>query len=354
MWVFVNGQRYNLTAQEIIDIDKKGHFSPNTEVEYKGSIHKLSEFKEIKKYFKNVASPREESKPVEVVAPPITETSEKASTNISTPSSMPTDADVSQAIDIDRFLDYEKAKRKKILITVASCLCGIVLIVGTLAFISAIVDKNKHNPDPPAGHSQASNSGASDQEPNSGTLEQAPNSGTLEQAPNPRTLEQAFNSQDNEPTNNIKELYKGAYTLMLEGGVESEACINLTYRVWRNTIHKERDMETDKYTRTEYGSFWSDFNIALLKLRTDEGFAKRIALIEKNQEEVAGIMKELQKHPEKDQNITDLLLKQYQLYLKVTRLAVEPTGSLMDYGKNSNEAKTEFIDNLRMLELYIE
>lgn len=334
MLVFVNGQKYNLTAQEIINLVKKGRFSPDTEVEYKGSIHKLSEFKEIKKYFKNVASPKEESTPVEVVAPPITETSENASTNIDAPPSMPTDEDVPQAIDVDGFLDSEKAKRKKILIIVASCLCGIVLIVGTLAVILAIVDKGKQNPDSQARQFQESNSGASDQ---------------------------AFNPQDKggkkaeRPTSkNVKELYKEAYTLMLEGGAKSESCSSLTYRVWHNAIHEERDSETDKYTRTDFGSFWSDFNIALLKLRTDEEFAKRIAEIEKNQEEVAVIMKELQKHPKKDQTITDLLLKQYQLYLKITRLAVEPTGSLMDYGKNTNEAETEFIDNLRMLELYIE
>lgn len=49
---------------------------------------------------------------------------------------------------------------------------------------------------------------------------------------------------------------------MLNGGAKSEDLASMTKKVWKNAIYKERDTETDKYTRKN-GYWVSDFNEAL-------------------------------------------------------------------------------------------
>ena len=54
MLVYCNGQKYDLSGQEIIDLARKGRLSPDSEVEYKGELHKLREFREIQIYFEDI------------------------------------------------------------------------------------------------------------------------------------------------------------------------------------------------------------------------------------------------------------------------------------------------------------
>ena len=64
-------------------------------------------------------------------------------------------------------------------------------------------------------------------------------------------------------------------TSMLLGASEAESLCNLTVSVWRNTIYKESNPSTDKFTKSTYG-FNDDFNVSLAKLFADTSTTQTI------------------------------------------------------------------------------
>ena len=62
---------------------------------------------------------------------------------------------------------------------------------------------------------------------------------------------------------------------MIMGAIKAEDSGNLIHDVWYNTIYKESDSKTDKYTKTNH-SFNEDFNTSLTALMSDDDFKKDI------------------------------------------------------------------------------
>lgn len=141
---------------------------------------------------------------------------------------------------------------------------------------------------------------------------------------------------------------------MLAGAAAAETQCNLTVSVWRNCINKESDVKTDKYTRENtYGSFYSDFNDALLNLYKDESTLDAVLKIEVNQDKVAEIIKRLQNPPDDMRDCYDTMDKMYDAYQGLTGLAVSPTGSLTSYSSDFHNYDETFMLLYNKMELQI-
>jgi len=117
---------------------------------------------------------------------------------------------------------------------------------------------------------------------------------------------------------------------MLDGGGDAEVLLNLTARVWRNSIYEESDPKTDKYTKSG-NTFNDDFNISLSALMRDTSTLSTISTIEDNQALVVPVMKELQNPPIGLENSYDTITELYSVYKSLTDLAINPSGSLQSF-----------------------
>ncbi|SFW50405.1 double zinc ribbon domain-containing protein [Ruminococcus flavefaciens] len=142
-----------------------------------------------------------------------------------------------------------------------------------------------------------------------------------------------------EQVNNYETNYKEVSRKMLSGAADAESCGNLIKKVWYNSIYEESDYETNKYTKS--GSTYNDFNTSLRNLFADEDFSMEIEGIEKNQKEVADIMKQLKNPPDEWKDSYEVLKGYYDAYLTLTELATNPTGSLQSFSENFNNADSE-------------
>lgn len=140
---------------------------------------------------------------------------------------------------------------------------------------------------------------------------------------------------------------------MLDGGSEAESLLNLTARVWYNSIFEERDAETDKYTRSGGSGFNDDFNTSLRALFTDSSTIATISRIEDNQALVEPMMKNLQNPPEGLEKSYETVLELYTVYKSLTDLAINPSGSLESFGQNKSQKIDKFLELFQKLETQI-
>ena len=140
---------------------------------------------------------------------------------------------------------------------------------------------------------------------------------------------------------------------MLDGAAKAENAGNLIKNVWYNAIYEKTDASTDEYTKPD-GFFVSDFNDALLNLQTDTSFSGKISDIEKNQESVEKLMKELKNPPEEHKEAYDTLKEFYDCYLEFTSLATNPNGNLQSYTNDYNDLDSEVMSKYKKMEMYFE
>jgi hypothetical protein len=153
--------------------------------------------------------------------------------------------------------------------------------------------------------------------------------------------------------NNYIENLNTARMSMLNGGSDAENLLNLTAKVWNNSIMEESDPETNKYTRSNDGWFYDDFNIALGLLIEDKTTIAKIAAIEENQQLVEGLMKELQNPPANLETCYATLNELYTIYRGLTNLAINPSGSYNSFVADKQEKITSFIGLYDKLETQI-
>lgn len=136
-----------------------------------------------------------------------------------------------------------------------------------------------------------------------------------------------------------------AQICMLAGGSDAESLCNLTLRVWGNSIYKEKDSETDQFTREDNGkgAFYDDFNDALFNLYLDEDTSKTRKSIEENQKTVKQLIKDLQTVPEGLEKCYDTVSDLYDAYNTLTELAVNPSGNYNGYSSSKATAVSEFM-----------
>lgn len=147
-------------------------------------------------------------------------------------------------------------------------------------------------------------------------------------------------------------LEMAAYSMIASAG-QAEECGNLIKQVWYNAIYEERNTSTDKYTRPN-GYFVKDFNDALNNLFEDSSFQTRIRNIEKNQDTMNSLMKELKNPPEEYEDAYEAVSELYDAYLTLTNLVVNPTGSLQTYSSDFNDADSEALKCFNAVSIYLE
>lgn len=130
---------------------------------------------------------------------------------------------------------------------------------------------------------------------------------------------------------------------MLRGAADAESICNLTRAVWHDTIYKEFDSETFKYTQKSSGGYNSDFNVSLRALYADQKIIDQISAIEENQASVQTLMKKLQNPEEEFKICYETVTNMYSAYSQLTNLAVSPSGSFNTYSDNFQEYDNECI-----------
>lgn len=140
---------------------------------------------------------------------------------------------------------------------------------------------------------------------------------------------------------------------MLNGATKAEDAGNLIKSVWYNAIFEERNSETDKYTMKN-GKFVDDFNDALSELFADENFSNSISEIVTNQSDVANLMKQLKEPPKKYEEAYSVLKVYYDNYLKMTKIVINPTGSLNTFSEDFNTYDNNTVDSYEKMKLYLD
>ncbi|MAT41388.1 MAG: hypothetical protein CL609_03530 [Anaerolineaceae bacterium] len=139
---------------------------------------------------------------------------------------------------------------------------------------------------------------------------------------------------------------------MIDSGSKAESLLNLTARVWYNTIFEERDSETDKYTMSGK-DFNEDFNISLSALFYASSTQSTISTIEEDQDLVESTMKVLQNPPEGLENCYDTVTELYSVYKGLTDLAINPSGSLQSFSDNKSQKIDKFLELFNRLNTQI-
>ena len=140
---------------------------------------------------------------------------------------------------------------------------------------------------------------------------------------------------------------------MLDGATKAKDVGNLIKSVWYNAIFEERNSETDKYTMKN-GKFVDDFNDAFSELFADENFSNSISEIETNESEVANLMKQLKEPPKKYEEAYSVLKVYYDNYLKITKIVINPTGSLNTFSEDFNTYDNNTVDSYEKMKLYLD
>ena len=136
---------------------------------------------------------------------------------------------------------------------------------------------------------------------------------------------------------------------MLSGATEAETVCGLIHDVWYDAIYDKYSDRSYKYTKGT-----DDFNEALANLFSDSSFKSKVSSIEDNQSEVDRLMKELKNPPDVYDDAYDALQDLYEIYSKLTNMAVNPTGSLSSFTSDFNSADSDFLTYYNKAKLYIE
>lgn len=157
--------------------------------------------------------------------------------------------------------------------------------------------------------------------------------------------QQEYKNAYNEYISNLEQ----AQILMISGGSDAESLCNLTLRVWGNAIYKDKDDETDKYTRPD-GKWVSDFNEALANLYLDSDTQDTISDIKSNQTSVKELIKKLQNPPEGLDKCYDTVSDLYEAYKTLTDLAISPSGNYSGFSTNKSNAVSDFMSAFEKLD----
>lgn len=158
----------------------------------------------------------------------------------------------------------------------------------------------------------------------------------------------------NEHVTEYKNNLDSATQEILNGAILVENAGNLIKSVWYNTIFEKRDSKTDKYTRSGGKGFNEDFNISLVALFDDQEFKTTIEQINEKQYNVLCLMRELKNPPKKYREVYLHLEELYSLYLDLTDMATNPSGSYNKYSEDFLKTDEALGKKYKNMLLYID
>lgn len=102
------------------------------------------------------------------------------------------------------------------------------------------------------------------------------------------------------------------------------------------------------------GKFVDDFNDALSELFADENFSNSISEIVTNQSEAANLVKQLKEPPKKYEEAYSVLKIYYDNYMEMTKIVINPTGSLNAFSEDLNTYDNNTVDSYEKMKLYLD
>ena len=111
--------------------------------------------------------------------------------------------------------------------------------------------------------------------------------------------------------------------------------------MWNSAIFEHSPDAWDEEIRAYYSE---DFNEALSNLYADPDVAQTVNDIKANQDKVSDLYKKLQNPPDGLANAYSAYEDMHDAYVKLTKLAISPTGSLQSYGTEFREADSDCAD----------
>lgn len=164
------------------------------------------------------------------------------------------------------------------------------------------------------------------------------------------------NNNDKKKAQELSEQYKDNLSTisykMLSGAADAESCSEKIKKVWSNSIWKDDDAETDKYTKTN-GKFNEDFNDSLSALFDDPDFIKITDGVEQNQKEVNKLMKKMKNPPDEWKDAYSDLKEYYDNYLTLINLCTNPSGSLQTYSTKFSNVDTDVVNGYNKIKSYL-
>ena len=145
---------------------------------------------------------------------------------------------------------------------------------------------------------------------------------------------------------------------MLATGVEAESTAYLVRKVWRNTIEKNNDRETNRYTAKGASAdkvylFKNDFNdsfaTSLDTLFHSEEYESSIEKIKTGKETIENDFRTMQNPPEDLKACWEELDKLYDNFATLCECAMKPDGSLLTYSEVLSSADSEFMEHYKKL-----
>lgn len=120
------------------------------------------------------------------------------------------------------------------------------------------------------------------------------------------------------------------------GAVAAEDMANLNKKVWSNAIYYDDDINKwDADTKAYYAD---DFNVALNKLHSSQKWIEKLGALEGFSDKVGSVHPKLKKIPDDEfQQAHDRMEDVYDLFLRFTEAARNPTGSLSTYAPEVND-----------------
>lgn len=151
----------------------------------------------------------------------------------------------------------------------------------------------------------------------------------------------------------LEDMRKCSATMIL-AAAEAEDICNLTNRVWHNTIFKESDKETNKYTinpdaysedieNYSNSQFVDDFNVSLVKLYKSDYMKGKLEALDLWNEAINENQKKLSNVPEECEEEYKTFSDLADAYFNLANFAKEPSGSLQTYSTKLEEYDSEFI-----------
>lgn len=140
----------------------------------------------------------------------------------------------------------------------------------------------------------------------------------------------------------------------LTGAAKCENVCNLIKKVWANTIYKDSDPETDPYTKTSQGGFYSDFNLALAALFESSDYTENVEEIKGYEESLRGSLSEMESSTEELEKCYHAAESFCKAYYDFAELASSPTGSLQTFSSTFADTDSEVMSCYKDLKYELE
>lgn len=145
---------------------------------------------------------------------------------------------------------------------------------------------------------------------------------------------------------------KNYYTALSCAVMDAEDSTSMIYDVWNDTIFKEFNQNTYKYTRDDNSVFYDDFNEALKSYFSSSEFSTYHDLYVHNQKIIEELFEKASDPPKEYEELYTLVYDSYYSYQKLSDLSVNPKGNLQNYVQSFNELDSEMPEYLKKIEAY--